>query len=73
MVVVESAEGGIKGIKRIFCEDILACNITEIEKRVESFDDIWQNATLECIHKNLAGISVRRWWSQVGCHLHESL
>jgi len=31
-VVVESSEGGIKGVERIFSKDVLACDITEVEE-----------------------------------------
>ena len=64
MVVVESFEGSVKGIERVFCEDVLVCNITEVEKYVECFDDIWWNITLECIHEDLLGWVY--WGGEIG-------
>ena len=59
-VVVESSEGGIKGVKGVFCDDILTGYVTEVQKGVEGFDDVHVYIAFECVHKNLGNLSILR-------------
>ena len=53
MVVMESFEGDIKGIEGIFSENILACNVAEIEECFECLGDIHRDIAFECVQKDL--------------------
>lgn len=52
-VVVESFKGSIEGVERIFSEDILMCDVTEVEECIEGFDDVHVYMAFKCIHKDL--------------------
>lgn len=73
MVVMEPSECGIEGIKRIFCENVLACNITTVKECVQRLDDVHMHITLKHIHEDLIELSTLRRNSGVVYYLHKCL
>lgn len=55
--MVESSECDVKGVEGIFSENILACNVAEVEECIKSLDDVRMYIAFECVDEDLAGLS----------------
>jgi len=75
MVVMKSSEGGIEGIERIFRENTLVRDITEVEERAQRLDDLHMSTTFKRVHKDLGGIRYDKFGvqGQGDYYLHKGL
>ena len=62
-VMVKSSKRSVEGIEATFSDNILMCDITEIEEHVEGLDDIPGHIALECVHEDLVKLSKRNSFS----------
>ena len=72
-VVVEPLQCVVERIEGVFCENVLACDITEIEECIEGLDDIRRYVTFECMDENLATVNIRGSTVAATLHLHQRL
>ena len=56
-IMVESVEGRVESVERLFSQNIFAGDVAEVEERVEGRDDIGMYEAFKCSNKYLAGQS----------------
>jgi len=69
-VVVKPLECSVKSAERIFRENILACDVTEVEEGIEGLDDIGRYITFKCVDEDLAGLSIWSGTVNLNPYLH---
>jgi len=56
-IMVESVEGGVESVERLFSQNTLAGDVAEVEERVEGLDDIGMYEAFKRGNEYLAGRS----------------
>jgi len=72
-VVMEPFKRSVEGIKRIFGENILACDVTEVKECIKGLNDVRGDVTFKCMDEDLIGISMQSVAVKVIPYLHQHL